>query len=118
MEQRLNGFTAGLSKGKTLGNAADLVIRNLLALCYISHIICGREHPPNFIAMRLIEWETLPAPAWGECQGAQAALASGGTAAPLSSTKTLFPHGQGRIRREGASEAAPEAVRQAVGGGR
>ena len=25
----------------------QLVNRNPLALCYISHIICGGEHPPN-----------------------------------------------------------------------
>ena len=30
---------------------------------------------------------------------------------------TKCPSGRGGIRREGASEAAPEAVRQAIGGG-
>ena len=59
--------------------------------CFISHIGCGGEHPPDFTAMGLTECEAMPAPAWEGRQGAEATLVSRGTTVPLSPANTTFP---------------------------
>ena len=85
--------TEGLGQGE--GDWAcppvPLVIRNPLALCHVSHTICGGKHPPNFTVMGMTECEALPAPAWDGRQGAEAALVSRGTTVPLSPTENAFP---------------------------
>ena len=45
--------------------------------------ISGGEHPPNSAVLGQTTGGTLPAPVWEECQGAEAAFVSSGTAAPL-----------------------------------
>ena len=62
------------SKGKTPGNAADrwwvtFGAPTSLALFYLSRIICGAEHPPEFTVLRMSECEALPVPAWGTLWG-------------------------------------------------
>ena len=55
-------------------------IRNPQALCSISHIACGGEHPPNSTVMGMTEGEVLPGRVWEGRRGAEAALASRGGA--------------------------------------
>ena len=66
------------------------MIRSPLPLFDTSHITRDEERPPNSAVLERTLCAASPAPAWEARQGAEAALVSRGTAAPLSRSKTTF----------------------------